>query len=212
MTSSCELVRTTFEKVFDSACKLSTCFLVSLQERMLRQPDVRSAGRRAIGDVHALHVRSDTNEIGQRSLNSASNALTAWCIGCGETWTSPPNPFSNSRIIPTAPATASAHSVSVTADVKLGGANRPKLANSKVSQKTRRARNAFGVPCPTCWANCQRVSPILAASVRAWPSHHWSREFAGFNASIKSSSCWSSSYVDGLPSWTSAGLSGNRSI
>src|SRR5215813_8765925 len=86
-------------------------------------------------------------------VNRASNTSTAWRIGCGEIWISPPKPRSNSRIIPTAPATASAHSVRVTAEVKLGGANKPKLANSKVSQKTRRATNAFGVPCPTCWAN-----------------------------------------------------------
>src|SRR5262245_63255579 len=70
----------------------------------------------------------------------------------------PSEPFSNSRIIPTAPATASAHSVRVTADIKLRGANRPKLPNSKVSQKTRRATTAFGVPCPSCCVNSQRVS------------------------------------------------------
>src|SRR6516164_6886593 len=138
------------------------------------------------------------------AVASASNVLTAWSIGCGEIWISPPNPRSNSRIIPNAPATASAQSVRVTADVRLRGANRPKLANSKVSQNTRRARNAFGVPCLICCANNQRVSPILAASVIACPSHHWSRLFAGFKASSESSSCWSNSYVDGAYiSWIS---------
>ena len=87
------------------------------------------------------------------SFAGASNASTAWRIGSCEIWTSPPNPFSNSRIIPTAPATASAQSVRVTPDMKLRGANRPKLANSNVSQKTRRARNGFGVPWPSCWVN-----------------------------------------------------------
>ena len=66
-----------------------------------------------------------------------------------------------------APATANAHNVRVTADIKLRGVNRPKLANSNVSQKTRRARNGFGVPWPSCWVSSQRVSPILAASVIA---------------------------------------------
>src|SRR5262249_48352390 len=68
------------------------------------------------------------------AVASASNVLTAWCIGSGEIWISPPNPRSNPRIIPNAPATASAQSVRVTADVRLRGANRPKLANSNVSQ------------------------------------------------------------------------------
>src|SRR5215469_12910853 len=146
------------------------------------------------------------------AVASASNVLTAWSIGCGEIWISPPNPRSNSRIIPNAPATASAQSVRVTADVRLRGANRPKLANSKVSQNTRRARNAFGVPCLTCCANNQRVSPIFAASVMACPSHHWSRLFEGFKASSESSSCWSSVYVDGATRSTCAGWSsGNRS-
>jgi hypothetical protein len=52
-------------------------------------------------------------------------------------WINPPKPFSNSRIIPTAPATASAHRERVIADVKCGGANRPKLTNSMVNQKLR---------------------------------------------------------------------------
>jgi hypothetical protein len=41
----------------------------------------------------------------------------------------------------------------------------------------------FGVPSPTRWAISQRVSPILPARVIAWPIHHWSRAFVGFNAS-----------------------------
>jgi hypothetical protein len=110
-----------------------------------------------------------------------------------------------------APPTASAHSVRIITDVKLRGANKPKLAKSKVSQKTRRATNAFGVPCPTCCANSQPVSPILAASVIACPSHHRSRGSAGFKASSESSSCCSSSYVDELPRSTSARCSGNKS-
>jgi hypothetical protein len=39
------------------------------------------------------------------------------------------------------------------------------LSVAGASQKTSSAKNAFGVPCPTCWANCQRASPILTARV-----------------------------------------------
>jgi hypothetical protein len=48
------------------------------------------------------------------------------------------------------PATAKAHNAKVAAEVKFGGAKGPKLANSNGSRNTRRAMNAFGVPCPTC--------------------------------------------------------------
>ena len=74
--------------------------------------------------------------------------MTAWCIGCGEIWIRPPSPCSNSRIIPTAPETASAQSARVAADVKLRGANRAKLAKRRVNQKTRSATNAYSCNVP----------------------------------------------------------------
>ena len=80
-------------------------------------------------------------------LGSAFKVLTAFRIGSGEIRTLPPKPCSNSRNIATAPATASAHKAKVTAAAELRGANKPKLANSSASQTTRRATNAFGVPC-----------------------------------------------------------------
>jgi len=89
-----------------------------------------------------------------------------------------------------APDTASAHSVKANAATRLCGANRPKLANSEVSQKVRRPTNAFGVLSALCWASSQRISPILPASVIACSSRHWSRLFASFKA--RSSNCRSS--------------------
>ena len=63
-----------------------------------------------------------------------------------------------------APAMAIAHRVIKSMEVAFLGANRPKLANSDVSQKASRAMNAFGVPWPTCWDISQRASPIFPAS------------------------------------------------
>lgn len=58
-------------------------------------------------------------------LGSASKVLTSWRIGSGEIRTRPPTPCSSSRNI--APATASAHNVKVTAEVRL---DRAKLVSA----------------------------------------------------------------------------------
>jgi len=137
----------------------------------------------ARGNGSALHGRDGTRAAhrpGRKARCPLGNGTTRPTAGAINTWGvtlfNSANPCSSSRIIPTAPATASADSVRMTADVKFLGANSPKLANNKASQKTKRATNAFGVLCSTCWArNRKAVSPILPSSVIACPSHHWSR-------------------------------------
>ena len=52
---------------------------------------------------------------------------TVCCIGAGEMCSIPLNGRSNSRIISTPPETATAHKTKVKADIKLRGANKPKL-------------------------------------------------------------------------------------
>src|SRR5262249_28318194 len=116
--------------------------------------------------VYSAHTASALGrEIRPHSCASATspvcNLLTTWCIGWGEIWTSPPKPRSNSRIIPNAPATASAQSVRVTADVRLRGANSPKLANSRLARilGERRTLLAFPVQLAESIASaCRRFS------------------------------------------------------
>ncbi len=90
--------------------------------------------------------------------------FTASRIGSGEKiWITLPKPCSSSRNIETAPATASADKVRITADVRLRGANRSKLANSNASQKIRSPTKKRGGSFPP---TAERVT---TARRRFWP-------------------------------------------
>src|SRR5215813_5796974 len=69
-------------------------------------------------------------------------------MGFGETWIMRPKPCSNSRNIATAPVTANADSVRMTADVKLCGAKSPKLANRRGKPEDQQSDERFRSPLP----------------------------------------------------------------
>src|SRR3954465_11976202 len=98
--------------------------------------DARGAAGRDAGRGRGSRYRAHRS-FADRLLCSVFKIWTACRIGSDEIRITPPKPCSSSRIMAMAPATASAHNVNVTAHVRLRGAKRPKLANSKVNQKTR---------------------------------------------------------------------------